>query len=232
MISSIKTNIFIFLLFLIFNTTQSSATNHFKITSMKMEIFRNNKLIGYSNYYFEYINNKMIVKNNTKFEATIFGIKKFSFISDSIEKYENNKLVHFNSKTLQNNKKKYVTLSFDENNNNFSIEGSSFKGFSNIDIVVANWWNNKILKAKKQISPISGSIKDQNVTFVKTEKINLYNSNYSTNRFKLKSKNKDLSKNKELDFDIWVNKENNIILKVSYSRFGNWEYRLKSLELN
>ena len=39
-----------------------------------------------------------------------------------------------------------------------------------------------------------------------------------------------LPKEKRLDFDIWYDEENSIIVKVTYSRMGNWEYRLKSVE--
>ena len=39
-----------------------------------------------------------------------------------------------------------------------------------------------------------------------------------------------LPKNKRLDFDIWYDRKNTRILRVSYSRMGNWEYRLKIIE--
>ena len=31
-------------------------------------------------------------------------------------------------------------------------------------------------------------------------------------------------------FDIWFNKKNSMIVRVSYSRMGNWEYRLRNFE--
>jgi len=37
-------------------------------------------------------------------------------------------------------------------------------------------------------------------------------------------------KDKRLDFNIWYDQENLRILKVTYSRMGNWEYRLKNYE--
>ena len=46
----------------------------------------------------------------------------------------------------------------------------------------------------------------------------------------LKSKDMSIPKDKRLDFDIWFDQENLRILKVTYSRMGNWEYRLKSFE--
>ena len=39
-----------------------------------------------------------------------------------------------------------------------------------------------------------------------------------------------LPKDKLLDFDIWFDQKKSIIVKVSYSRMGNWEYRLKNFE--
>ena len=39
-----------------------------------------------------------------------------------------------------------------------------------------------------------------------------------------------LPKDKRLDFDIWYDPESSQIIKVSYSRMGDWEYRLKNFE--
>ena len=77
---------------------------------------------------------------------------------------------------------------------------------------------------------MSGSIKEQVVTFIGKENIKLYEKNYSVDHYKLKSKNQDLPDNKKLDFDIWLDKKNNLILKVTYTRIGEWEFRLKSFE--
>ena len=110
------------------------------------------------------------------------------------------------------------------------INGSSYKGEANINCVIGNWWNHKILKASQQISPLSGSIKNQVVTFIGDENITLYGKNYLVAHYKLKSKNENLPDNKKLDFDIWLDKKNNLILKVAYTKMGKWEYRLKSFE--
>ena len=77
---------------------------------------------------------------------------------------------------------------------------------------------------------MSGSVKKQIVTFVAKEEINLYGKKFETEHFKLESKNKDLPDDKKLNFDIWFDKTTGLILKVKYSRMGNWEYRLKSFE--
>ena len=100
----------------------------------------------------------------------------------------------------------------------------------NTDNIVGNWWNHKLLQAESQISPISGSIKKQIVTFISKEKIDLYGKTFETEHFKLISKNTDLPENKKLNFDIWFDIETGLILKVKYSKMGNWEYRLKSFE--
>ena len=93
-----------------------------------------------------------------------------------------------------------------------------------------NWWSHKILQTSSQISPISGSIKEQVVTFIGKEKIELYGKTYDVEHFKLTSKDMSIPKDKRLNFDIWFDKKSALILKVSYSRMGNWEYRVKNYE--
>jgi hypothetical protein len=223
---------YLYILLLIFFSTKIHAhVSHYDgIKVINMEIFKDNELIGYSNYFFEHGNNSIEVKNYTQFKVKLFGIIIFSISSEAYEKYENNKLISFKSITFQNDKEKYVNLNYDKYKNKFIIDGSSFKGETNTDSIIGNWWNHKILKSNKQISPLSGSVKEQVVTFIGKENINLYGKNYSVKHYKLKSKNQDLAKDKKLDFDIWLDIKNNLILKVLYHRMGKWEYRLKNFK--
>ena len=222
--------IFIIIIFLIVSNA-FSHTNHYKgLKKIEMDVVRNGEVIGYSNYFFESTEKKMTVKNYTKFKVELLGITVFSILSESIEKYENDKLVFFKSNTFQNDKEKYVNLNYNVSSKNFIIDGSSYKGEASLDCIIGNWWNHKIFKASKQISPLSGSIKEQVVTFIGKEKININNKEYLTEHFKLKSKDESLPDDKKLNFDIWYNPENNLIIKVSYSKMGNWEYRLKGFE--
>jgi hypothetical protein len=195
-----------------------------------MEIFRNNETIGYSNYFFEHRDDAMTIKNYTQFKVKLLGINIFSISSEGVEKYENNKLVFFKSITFQNNKEKFVNLKYDKKSNKFIIDGSSFKGKAEIDNVIGNWWNQKILIANSQISPLSGSIKEQKVNFLKKEIIELYGKSYEVLHFKLKSKNENLPEKKKLNFDIWLDPRKGLIVKIAYERMGKWEYRLKNFE--
>ena len=172
----------------------------------------------------------MTVKNYTQFKVKLFGATIFSISSEGIEKYENDKLISFKSTTFQNDKEKYVNLKYDEKINRLIIDGSSYKGEANLNCVIGNWWNHKILEANQQISPLSGSLKDQVVKFIGYENIILYGKNFSAAHYKLKSKDDNLPKDKKLDFDIWVDKKSNLIIKITYKRMGDWEYRLKSFQ--
>ena len=80
---------YIFILFLIFLSSYAQAhTSHYKgIIKIELEVFRNNKVIGYSNYFFEHGENLMIVKNYTQFKVKLFGTTIFSISSEDIEKY-------------------------------------------------------------------------------------------------------------------------------------------------
>jgi len=221
--------IFIFLIITIYSTISFAHMDHYKkFNKIEMEIFRNGELIGYNYYFFTRNGDRTIITNQIKFSVKLLGTTVFQVEGYGEEKYLKDQLISYNSKTFQNDREKFVNLLFDKNNDEFDIKGSSYNGRASNNSIVGNWWNHKILQVDSQISPISGSIKDQVVTFVGKEKIIQYGQTYDVEHFTLKSKDMSLPKNKRLDFDIWYDKKNSIIIKVSYSRMGNWEYRLKS----
>ena len=207
--------------------------SHYKnIKKIEMEIFKDGKNIGYCNYEFTKNNDSIKIYNETNFEVKLLGIKVFSINSIGTEIYKNNKLFSFNSNTLQNDKKKFVNLILNENEDVFEIKGSSYTGKANRNNIIGNWWNHKILESETQISPLSGSVKDQVVTFLGKEKIQIYGKEYLAHKFSLKSKDESISENKKLDFEIWLEPKQNLILKVKYNRMGSWEYILKNVIVN
>ena len=222
----------IVLLFLLLCSTISIAhMGHYnKYNKIEMEIFRNGELIGYNYYFFSRKGDETVVTNQIKFSVKLLGATIFQVEGFGEEKYIKNQLISYNSKTLQNDKKKFVNLDYSKKDNKFNIKGSSFSGKASNDNVIGNWWNHKILQADSQISPVSGSIKEQIVTFIGKEKINQYGNTYEVDHFKLISKDMSTPKDKRLDFDIWFDKKNSMIIRVSYSRMGDWEYRLKNFE--
>ena len=222
--------LFVIIILLLASKTFSHTSHYKGLKKIEMDVIRNGEVIGYSNYFFEHDDKAMTVKNYTKFKVELLGITIFSVSSEAIEKYENDKLIFFKSNTFQNDKEKYVNLTYDQSLKKFIIDGSSYRGEASVDCIIGNWWNHKIFKADKQISPLSGSIKEQVVNFIGKENLIINNKEYLVDHFKLKSKNENLPEEKKLDFDIWYNKKNNLILKVSYSKMGKWEYRLKNFE--
>ena len=195
-----------------------------------MEILRDGEVIGYNYYFFKRDGNETLVTNQIKFTVKLFGATIFDIEGYGEEKYIDDQLISFSSKTLQNDKEKFVNLKLNRKTNKFDILGSSYNGEASLNNIVGNWWSHNILTTDSQISPISGSVKEQVVTFIRKEKIDLYGKTYDTERFKLNSKDMSLPKDKRLEFEIWYDKENNIIRKVTYSRMGNWEYRVKNIE--
>ena len=223
--------IIIILTFTLFSPISLAHMDHYKnFSKIEMDIFRNGKLIGYSNYLFDRNENNTVITNLTKFSVKILGATIFQIEGFSEEKYLKDQLISFTSKTKQNEKQKFVNLVFDKNSNKFNIKGSSYEGEASVDNIIGNWWNHKILQANSQISPISGSIKEQIVTFVGKDKIEQYGKVYNVDHFTIKSKDMSLPKDKRLDFNIWYDKDKSLILRISYSRLGNWEYRLKDFE--
>ena len=225
-------NFFLNIVIFIFVSTNLNAhISHYKnFKKIEMEIFRNNELIGYNYYYFKKKNDEIHIINQIKITVKLLGATIFDVEGYGEEKYIDGRLISFNSKTKQNKKEKFVNLKLNQEVNKFIIKGSSYSGEANVENVIGNWWNHKILQAESQISPVSGSIKEQVVTFIAEEKIDLYGKIYKTDHFNLKSKDSNLPENKKLNFDIWVEKDTGLILKVKYSRMGDWEYRLKNFE--
>jgi hypothetical protein len=222
-----------FLTFIIifFSSNVLAHIDHYKkYNKIEMDILRNGEVIGYNYYFFKREGEETIVTNQINFSVKLLGATIFKVEGYGEEKYLKDQLVSYKSKTLQNDKEKFVNLLFDKDKDKFYIKGSSYTGEASVDSIIGNWWNHKILQADSQVSPISGSIKEQVVTFLGKEKIKQYGQIYEVDHFKLKSKDTSLPKDKRLDFDIWYDKKNSIIIRVSYSRMGNWEYRLKNFE--
>ena len=222
--------ILIIIIILLSSNVFAHIDHYKKYNKIEMEIFRNGELIGYNHYFFTRKGDETIITNEIKFSVKLLGATIFQVEGSGEEKYIKDQLISYNSKTLQNDKEKFVNLVFDKNKKKFIIKGSSYSGEASIDNIVGNWWSHKILQTNSQISPISGSIKEQVVTFIAKEKINLYGKTYEVDHFKLRSKDMSLPKDKRLDFDIWYDPESSQIIKVSYSRMGDWEYRLKNFE--
>ena len=223
------------ILFLILLLTCSFNSNahmaHYnKFNKIEMEILRDGEVIGYNYYFLKKDSDNTTVTNQLKFTVKLFGATIFEVESYGEEKYIKDKLISFNSKTQQNKKDKYVQLKLNEERNEYDVKGSSYTGSASIENVIGNWWSHKILQTNSQISPISGSIKEQVVTFIGKEKIELYGKTYEVEHFKLTSKDMSIPADKRLNFDIWFDKKNALILKVAYSRMGNWEYRVKKFE--
>ena len=222
--------ILVLILVLLSSNGLAHMDHYKKYNKIEMDIFRNGELIGYNYYFFTRKGDETVVTNQIKFSVKLLGATIFKVEGYSEEKYVKDQLVSYDSKTLQNDKEKFVNLVFNKDKNKFNIKGSSYIGEASINNIIGNWWSHKVLQANSQISPLSGSIKEQVVTFVGKENINLYGKNYETEHFTIKSKDMSLPKDKRLDLDVWYDQNNSIILKVSYSRMGNWEYLLKKVE--
>ena len=221
----------IILLVVFFSSISLAHIGHYnKFDKIEMEILRNNEVIGYNNYFFERDGETTTVKNQYKFEVKLLSATIFKVEGYGEEIYLNDRLISFQSKTLQNKKEKFVSLKLDNSNKKFNIKGSSYSGEASLKNIIGNWWSHKILQAESQISPISGSIKEQLVTFIGKENVAINGKEFETDHFKLTSKDMSLPEDKRLNFDIWLDKKTSVIVKVTYERMGNWEYRLKNIE--
>ena len=157
--------------FLISFTFILGHVDHYKnYEYLEYELFRNNQPIGYHKYEFVRNNNNLTVNSIVEFKISKFGVDLYKYFASSREKYKNSKFLSFNSKTKQNKKDKYVNIKVDDSQKQLIIDGSSYKGSASIDAIIGTWWNHEIVKAKAQISAISGRIIGQKVTFLGKKK--------------------------------------------------------------
>ena len=197
---------------------------------LEYELFRNNKSIGYHKYDFIRKNDTLLVKSEVNFKITKLGVDLYTYFAESEEIYKNNKFFKFSSKTNKNKKKRYVNIKVDATDSNLIIDGSSYKGKAPTDYLLGTWWNHSIVKAKAQISAVSGRIIKQKVTFLGKETIKFGDKSYNTLHYNFSSTDKKLDKNKKLNTDIWYDEKTLNWIKASFNKKGKWEYRLVLIE--
>ena len=81
-----------------------------KYNKIEMDIYRNGELIGYNYYFFTRKGDETIVTNQIKFSVKLLGATIFKVEGYGEEKYLKDQLISYNSKTLQNDKEKFVNL--------------------------------------------------------------------------------------------------------------------------
>ena len=218
------------ILYLFLSVNSFSHLKHYaEIKYLEYDLYRNNELIGSHKYIFNRTGDILSVKSTVNFKITKLGIDLYKYFAESTENYEKNSFKSFNSTTIQNKKNKFVNISLDPEKNILKIDGSSYKGDADIKFMVGTWWNHEIVKAKAQISAISGRIIQQKVQFLGKKQIDINGKNYEALHFKFLSSDETLPDNKKLNTDIWYDAKSLIWLKAQFIKQGNWEYRLKKL---
>jgi hypothetical protein len=197
---------------------------------LEYELFRNNKLIGYHKYDFNRDGENLSIISEVSFKITKLGVDLYRYFAKSNENYERGIFKSYSSKTKQNKKNRFVNINYNEDEGNLTIDGSSYKGKANKEFIVGTWWNHEIVKAKAQISGISGRIIEQTVTFIGKEEITIGDKSYKTLHFNFKSSDETLPESKKLNTDIWYEEDTYLWVKAAFDKTGYWEYRIKKVK--
>ena len=222
-----KITVSIILYFFLSVSSFGHLEHYSKVKYLEYDLYRNNDLIGSHKYDFIKKGDNLTVKSVVSFKITKLGINLYNYFAESTESYEKNLFNSFESKTIQNKKNKFVRINLNKENNKLKVEGSSYTGDADINYMVGTWWNHEIVKAKAQISAISGRIIEQKVKFLGKETIKLNGKDHEALHFKFLSSDESLPDNKKLNTDIWYDANTLIWLKAQFIKQGNWEYRLK-----
>ena len=209
-------------------STNAHVQHYEDLKRIEFDIYRNNQNIGKHIFSFKKSNGQLEVESEINFEIKKLGIIFYKYHVKGTEFYKDGKLVKFNSKTNQNGKKKYVNMELE--NGQYIIDGSSYQGKAPIDYLLGTWWNHNIVKAKAQISAVSGRIIKQKVTFLGKETIKIDGKSYKTLHFNFSSTDKKISKEKKLNTDVWYDEKTLNWVKASFNKKGKWEYKLVSVE--
>jgi hypothetical protein len=215
------------LIFVLSFNIHAHVDHYSKYNYLEYELFRNNKSIGFHKYNFKRDGTNLIIDNEVSFKITKLGVDLYKYYAMGEERYENGIFSGFNSTTNQNKKEKYVNITIDPTDKNLLIDGSSFKGKVNSDLIIGTWWNHEIVQKKAQISAVSGRIIKQTVEFKGKEEIKIGDKIYKTLKFNFSSTDPSLSKDKKLNTDIWYEEETFLWVKAAFDKTGYWEYRLK-----
>ena len=221
--------IIILLIFVSFPLSVNAHVQHYEdLNRIEFDIYRNNKHIGTHIFSFKKSAGQLAVESEINFEIKKLGIVFYSYHVKGTEIYKAGKLIKFNSKTNQNGKHKYANLKLEDEE--YTIDGSSYKGKVPEDYLLGTWWNHSIVKAKAQISAVSGRIIKQKVTFLGKETIKFGDKSYNTLHYNFSSTDKKLDKGKKLNTDVWYDEKTLNWVKASFKKKGKWEYRLVVIE--
>ena len=188
--------LFIFIILLNLPLSAYSHVQHYeKLNLIEFDIYRNDKHIGKHVFSFRKLEDKLAVDSEINFKIKKLGVVLYKYHVKGTEIYKEGELIKFNSKTNQNGKEKYVNMFLE--NNEYIIDGSSYKGKAPTEYLLGTWWNHSIVEAKAQISAVSGRIINQKVTFLGKETININGKTYNTLHFNFSSTDKKLKKDKK-----------------------------------
>ena len=160
-----------FIILLYFNPTLAHVLHYQNLNKLEFDLYRNNEFIGQHTYLFDRNGQNLTVHNKINFKIKVFGVTVYRYSSEGYEKYVNGKFENFSATTNHNNKEKFCKIYKKENE--FFIEGSSYKGSAPEDFIIGTWWNHEIIKYGAQISAGSGRILKQTVKFIGKETIEI-----------------------------------------------------------
>jgi len=215
--------IYSFVVFFIFVTSGANAhiQHYAKLNEIKFDIFRNDQKVGYHYIFFKRNNDILTVENEIKFDIKKLGINFYQYFSKGTEVYnKEGVLTEFTSETSDNKNMKYCNIKR-QDNHTYLIDGTGFKGEFEKNFLISSYWNHEILKQTTQISGISCKIKDQKVSFLRKEIIEVNKVKTATQVFDIQGT--------DLNTQVWFREKDFTIVRQVLHQKGTWRYEVQSI---
>ena len=115
----------------------------------------------------------------------------------------------------------YTLFSPNYYNHTYLIDGTGFKGEFEKNFLISSYWNHEILKQTTQISGISCKIKDQKVSFLRKEIIEVNKVKTATQVFDIQGT--------DLNTQVWFREKDFTIVRQVLHQKGTWRYEVQSI---
>lgn len=161
---------------------------------------------------------QLVVTSDVDLKAGLGPITLFRYSLDSVETWEDNRLVALEGQTNDDGDRKRVSAV--ANGNSLEVSGTGFNGEAPIGIIPSSHWNIQQVFSDAILSTENGELLETSVTKIGPDIIQINGEAVSTTHYRLVS---------DLTVDLWYDEQNRWVQLSFEARDQKIDYRLSRL---